>query len=234
MSGASTGLRPGRRRFRARAGIAAAVVLVAVGVTLLVRQPWQPVTHLPAQACWGVLDADDLRPLAGGGNGTLTAATTTPTLQPGQSAGGAGYHCELAWHGGSAPTYLGNGPTIALHTESQLTQARALDASRGAVRPLSFGSGNTAWQAAEGYSLDLAIPCGFRDPYTGQSATGYARISIDAAGNPSFPPAPPPAEVRQADARIVLKLAKAFAQQYPCTGVTLPTDPPPVPAITGS
>ncbi|MBF9073696.1 hypothetical protein [Streptacidiphilus fuscans] len=234
---------PTRRRRRLPFVVAALAVVVAAAVVLAVR-PWQTVTNLPAQACWGVLTADDLRPLAGQSGGTMSAATTTTSLQPASQATDGGYHCVLSWQGGQAPANLGNGPTIALYTAAQLHQAQALDASRGAVQPLSFGGGtgtsggtgsgtNTgliAWQAAYGYTLDLAFPCTYHDPFSGQVTHGYARVSVDAAANPSGDSPAPPSDVRQADAGIVLKLAKAFAQQYPCGGVTLPAVAPSVPA----
>jgi hypothetical protein len=219
-----------RRRLRTLTALAAVLLLAAVAAVLWWR-PWRTVT-LPAHACWGVLTAGDLRPLAGP-DGTMTAATNTSTLQPATQATNGGYLCPLSWQGGQTPHYLGGGPKIALYTAAELRRARAADASRGAVRSLSLGPGNIAWQAAGDYSLSLAVPCTFRDPFSGQSADGYARVSIDATPSPRGYPAPP-GEVRQADAQIVLKLAKAFVEQYPCTAARLPASTPSIPAYPGS
>ncbi|MEY9938501.1 hypothetical protein [Streptacidiphilus sp. MAP5-3] len=225
---------PTHRRRRLPLVVAAVVVVVAAAVVVLAVRPWQTVTNLPPQACWGVLTADDLRPLAGQGGGTLSAATDTTTLQPASQATNGGYHCVLSWQGGQTPRYLGSGPTIALYTAAQLRQAQALDASRGAVRSLPFGTGTgggiIAWQASYGYSIDLAFPCTYHDSFSGQVDHGYARVSVNAAVDPGASPAPPPGHVRQADAGIVLKLAKAFTQQYPCGGVRLPASAPSIPA----
>lgn len=219
------------RRRRRRTLAAAVVVLVAAIVAaMLWWQPWRTVT-LPAHACWGVLTADDLRPLAGQ-DGTMTAATNTTTLLPALQATNGGYICSMSWQGGQAPHYLGGGPRIALYTADELRQAQAEDASRGEVRSLSFGAGNIAWQAAGDYSLNLAIPCTFRDPFSGRTADGYARVSADASLRPGDYPAPP-SDVRQADARIVLKLARAFVEQFPCTAARLPENAPPIPAFPG-
>lgn len=188
----------------------------------------------PARArLLGVLTADDLRPLVGK-NGTMTAETKTSTLQPTPEATNGGYHCSLYWKDGPTKLYLGAGPMIALSTASDLRQTQAVDASTGKLRSLSFGAGNIAWEADTNVQwLNLAIPCTFRDPVSGQSSNGYARVWMDMAPNPGGPPTPT-SEVRQADAGIVLKLAKAFTQQYPCGGDTLPPDAPSIPPYPGS
>ncbi len=219
---------PPARRRRRLLGMAAAAVLVAAVVPLVVRQPWQTVTKLPAHACWGVLTADDLRPLAAKGGGTMTAETSTSTLQPTTQAPKDGYLCKLTWHGGQVAHYLAFGPRIDLYTASELRQDQELDAL-GKVQPLSFGAGNVAWQAVGTIdTLNLAIPCAIRDLSSGQLSDGYARVRMDAAPDISGAPAPP-SDVRQAEAGIVLKLAKALAQQYPCSGDTLPTLAPSIP-----
>ncbi|MGF1430394.1 hypothetical protein [Kitasatospora sp. LaBMicrA B282] len=227
------GLHPEGRPRRVRGIAAAAVVVVAVVASLVVWQPWKspsPKLSLPAQACWGVLTGEDLRPLVGK-NGTVTTETNTTTLQDTPQATNSGYRCSVYWKDGKTPLYLGDGPMVILTTADDLRGYQRIDVSSGKAQSLNFGDGNIAWEANTNVDwLNLAIPCSFQDSVAGKSYNGYARIQMDMFPNPSGPPAPT-SDVRQADAAIVLKVAKAFAQQYPCTGVTLPANPPTMPPL---
>ncbi|PYC80240.1 hypothetical protein C7C46_13205 [Streptomyces tateyamensis] len=118
------------------------------------------------------------------------------------------------------------GPDVNLYF-GDLQTSRKVDESLGKVQPLAFGDGNLAWEVAgNDYFVKLGIPCTFQDS-AGQPAKGYAVVSLHTVYRLGAPV--PPTDLRQAEATMVLKVAKLFAQQYPCPGVTLPDRAPILP-----
>ncbi|MFE7529762.1 hypothetical protein ACFU7Y_29220 [Kitasatospora sp. NPDC057542] len=222
---------PPRRRSRVRPWHAAVALAVAaaVGGGLWAWKPWQSV-ELPQSACWGVLDANDLKPLAGPDGKAVEPRPAREIATPMKPASGSrDSRCRIMWPGA----------TILLDAEvrparDRIDADRRNDASGGSATPLDFGPGTTGWvvdsKNVDGNaSVRLYVPCDFDAPRddSDQPPPKYfgVLVSGDVVDGASL------GKAHQAYADIALKIGRAAAVAYECRNtVTLTGTAPRVPS----
>ncbi|MFJ9441987.1 hypothetical protein ACIRRH_08950 [Kitasatospora sp. NPDC101235] len=221
---------PPRRRSRVRPWHAAVALAVAaaVGGGLWVWKPWQSV-ELPQSACWGVLSADDLKPLTGPDGKATESRPSREMYTPAKPGSSRDTHCRVMWPDA----------TILLDAEvrparDRIDADRRNDANGGSVTPLDFGPGTTGWITASDTphgeaSVRLYVPCDYDAPRddSDQPPPKYfgVLVSGDVVDGASL------GKAHQAYADIALKIGRAAATAYECRNtVTLTGTAPRVPS----
>ncbi|MFE4519210.1 hypothetical protein ACFRMQ_34090 [Kitasatospora sp. NPDC056783] len=221
---------PQRSRIRPWHAAVALAVAAAVGGGLWAWKPWQSV-ELPQSACWGVLDASDLKPLTGPDGKAFEPRPVREIDTPAKpTSGSRDTHCLVMWPGA----------TILLDAEvrparDRIDADRRNDAGDGPVIPLDFGPGTTGWVvtadriAPGNTTVRLYVPCDYDAPRddSDQPPPKYfgVLVSGDVVDGAS------PGKAHQAYADIALKIGRAAATAYECRNtVTLTGTAPRVPS----
>ncbi|MFF2348771.1 hypothetical protein ACFVVL_03200 [Kitasatospora sp. NPDC058115] len=162
------------RRNRGRLAVAAVfTALVLIGGGLWVWKPWQSV-ELPASACWGLIERDQVRPLVGDdGKGHETEVI-------GDLSGRSSHaQCGIAWQPGYTAVVVNVFQTDERSYRSDLEMYDAApDPGRSRYLPIDFGTGVKGW-LQEGLQPVLTFPCDSgRQPL---ARNVYRKISVSGA-----------------------------------------------------
>ncbi|MFC5907241.1 hypothetical protein [Streptacidiphilus monticola] len=204
---ASTRTRP----VLAAATAALAGVADAVG---LWWKPWQS-ADLPGSACWGLLTAADLKPLAGadGKASTSTLHTATSGLERGGTAG----QCLVWW----------NRDRTLLNVSTRAVPKSSVGGA-SPVAPVTLGPGIVLYPERD------AVEVYFRCDGTTVPGASYAEVGVDHGPYPLIGNGDAPEKVRQAYAAVALKVSRAVARQLPCGNpLAFPDAAPALPPLTG-
>lgn len=204
---------PPLRRSRVRpwhAAVALAVV-AAVGGGLWAWKPWQSV-ELPKSACWGVLDANDLKPLAGP-DGKATEPTPSRRIAT-PASGSRDYRCLVSWPDATILLDVDVRPA-----RDRIDADRKNDAGSGAVTPLDFGADTTGWITASriapgNAAVRLYVPCDYDAPKDDSDQPPPKYIGVLVSGDTVHGASLDKAH--QAYADIALKIGRAAATAYEC------------------
>ncbi|MGW3233377.1 hypothetical protein [Kitasatospora sp. NPDC001095] len=205
---------PRRSRVRPWHAVVALAVVAAVGGGLWAWKPWQSV-ELPRSACWGVLGANDLKPLAGTDGKATEPKPSREIATPAKPASGSrDSRCLVSWPGG---TILLDADVRPAH--DRIDADRKNDAGGGSVIPLDFGSGTTGWITASrivpgNAAVRLYVPCDYDAPKDDGDQPPPKYIGVLVSGDVVH--GATLGKAHQAYADIALKIGRAAATAYEC------------------
>ncbi|WP_042379446.1 hypothetical protein [Streptacidiphilus melanogenes] len=195
-----------------RAGIVAVVVVtsVAAAVVGLWWKPWQSMS-LPQNACWGILNESDVRPLVGA-DGTVSEARDRASIADGlKDSAGTPSGCGIEWNGSPVLTSMvfpGNDLSV------QQQRAGLIEGTQ----PINLGTGIVLFRGWSGAVISFLCD-GLKDG----NNHGFVSVRAGSAHGPIT------GAVRDDYANIALKLAKAASAQGSCANK--PAFPASVPSL---